>query len=457
MTDTREADKYAVYFSHSWRPHDVELNLSVCEEIAQSSELLVDVPEEPGADPPYYINRIEELLRRSDLFLCVLAERDSATGEGPGDASIRYSPYSLFEIRLAERLNIPRFVLYERGTRFRSPPRSGLREVYIPFDRGVDDPLPERRNWRTFIAPNIRQWVEWAVEHLRPMSYEPSNMALSLISRDRPESSQLGDLLQTVLGNAGYERVLSGDVNLSNTEVFRILHSTGLVIADLSREDLVSRQICALAHGLGVPTIRMISGDSELPWLLQGHPGGYQHDIVRWNNRIELRELIEPRANAMFRISPALAGEEARRYLQSKRYSKCFVFISHTLKPPHRALVENIVESLRQQGVNLYEYHTVNVSGAQWKRELNEQLSKTTHFVVLLTEGYETSENCIDEMDEILRRGNKVKILPFMANGRSAPHPKLKGRLHHRLLSAQDPRSDADVVVKEVIEVLAAN
>jgi len=67
--------KLAVYFSQSWWPRDVDLNLRVWSEFAPTCELLVDEPEDPSADPPYYVSRIEELLRRADLFLAVLTYR----------------------------------------------------------------------------------------------------------------------------------------------------------------------------------------------------------------------------------------------------------------------------------------------------------------------------------------------------------------------------------------------
>jgi hypothetical protein len=76
-------DKLAAYCSHSWRPRDVNLNLHVWEELASDCELLVGVPDEPGANPPYYINRIEELLRRWDLFLGQLVEREPRCGAHP--------------------------------------------------------------------------------------------------------------------------------------------------------------------------------------------------------------------------------------------------------------------------------------------------------------------------------------------------------------------------------------
>jgi hypothetical protein len=102
-----DENRVSVYFSHSWRPRDVDLNVRVWEALSDHCELLVDAPEEPGAHPPYYINRIEELLRRSDLFLSVLTYREPKEGEFTlADAQLRCSPYSLFEIRLAERAEI---------------------------------------------------------------------------------------------------------------------------------------------------------------------------------------------------------------------------------------------------------------------------------------------------------------------------------------------------------------
>src|SRR2546423_8107594 len=139
-------DRLAVYLSHSWRPRDVELNLLAWSELEKFCELLVDVPDEPGADPPYYLNRIEELLRRTDLFVGVLTYRkvqeDPFT---PKDADLHCSAYSLAEIRLAESADIPRLILYENSTGFRPPRNVRPWEAYIPFDREKNEGLPEQR------------------------------------------------------------------------------------------------------------------------------------------------------------------------------------------------------------------------------------------------------------------------------------------------------------------------
>jgi hypothetical protein len=449
-----DSPRFAAYFSHSWHPRDVEINLAVWEEISKECELLVDVPEEPGAEPAYHINRIEELLRRSDLFVCVLTYRDKPAGSGAGDGALRCSAYSLFEIRLAERFRLPRLVMYERKTGFKSPLRTRPGEIYMAFDRGADA-LPEQRQWRNTTGPNIRQWIDWATDHRKPASYEPSALAVSLIPPDAPDGDEVKAALRETLREAGYERVSFNSAHENNTEAFQILGAAGLVIADLSSENPATRQIFSAAHGQCIPAIRTMREEKPLPWLLEGHPGGYQLDIARWKTPADLAAAIAPRARSMFRVSNALGEKEARRYLNSKRYAKFLVFLSHTLKPPNRDLVEAVFEKLAECYVRPFEYHLVNTSGSDWKAELSEQLNRTTHFVALLTDGYELSPVCTYEMEEILKRGSDVKIFPFMAGGRSVPHPKL-GHLHHRLLSGKDAGADAEVVAKEVMEALTA-
>ena len=452
--------KFALYFSHSWKPHDVELNLLTWNEVGHACELLVDAPDEAGPNPPYYISRIEELLRRSDLFLSVLTFRDEpAAQQGDGaDASLSCSPWALFEVRLAERFNIPRLVLYERRTGFRAPDKSRATEAYLVFDRGTHDHLPDQRTWDLNIAPKIRQWIEWAAKTRKPLSFEQSTLALNLLPPETVDGLPIAEQIERSLEKTGYEQIEAKRVFRSNTEAFQILHHAGLVIADMAIHDPIASQLFIASHVLGVPTIRTLFNQElqpeQLPWLLRGHPGGYQHDVVSWRRAEDLPAQIEPRARAMFRISRAFGDEATREYLNSKRYSQFFVFISHTLKPPQRNLVEEVFKRLRSKYVIPFEYHLVNEAGDDWQKALDEQLGKTTHFVALLSDGYEQSKVCTYEFDEILKRGSQVVILPFMVQGRSVPHPKLGDKVHHRLLDATDPRTNAETVVSTVMRTL---
>jgi hypothetical protein len=451
-----EGNRFAIYISHSWRPRDVELNLQIWQELADDCELLVDVPEQPGARPPYYINRIEELLRRTDLFLGILTYRPEDVAEFANqDAHLKCSPYSLFEIRLAERADIPRLILFERSTGFRPPRTLRAWESYIPFDRGIRERLPEQRQWLTVIQPKIQQWKTWASDHRKPTGYEQSTYAAVV---GLSEGDQSFDIVQGCVRDSGYEPVLCEPRRLRSSEAIRVLREAGLVLAEFSVQDLRVQQLYAAAHALGLPAIRMLHANSseiELPWILKGDPGGYHHDIVAWNNPAELPAILNPHISAMFRLSPALRDEEGTDYLQSKRYSQFFVFISHTLKPPNRALVEHVYSLLKERHITPFEYHEVNTAGVDWRQSLNESLQKTTHFVALLSPDYEVSPTCTYELETILARGSKVSILPFMVNGRSIPNPKL-AQMHNTLLANPDPLVDAQIVVNQVTFALDA-
>lgn len=449
-----DENRFALYFSHSWRPRDVNLNVSVWEALCNECELLVDAPEEPGTDPPYYINRIEELLRRSDLFVSVLTYREPRDGDlTAADARLRCSPYSLFEIRLAERADIPRLILYERSTGFRPPAIQRPWEAYVPFDRGARDQLPEQSQWTKVVEPKIRYWQEWTTDHRKPASYEQSTRAAIVLDRDT--HGPLASVIEDCLRDGGYEPGYCDVDRLRSSTALRQIREAGLVVHEFGVRSQRSEQLYAAAHAMGIPAVRLLStrDGAGLPWILEGEPGGYQLDIVNWTSLDDVPELVKPRIAAMFRLSPALRGASGADYLQSKRYAHLLVFISHTLKPPHRVLVEKIYSKLAGRRVKPFEYHEVNTAGVDWKEALNESLEKTTHFVALLSEGYELSSTCTYELDAILARKDKVAILPFMAGGRSAPHPKLSG-MHNTLLAGGDPEADAEVVVEQVMSAL---
>jgi len=449
-------DRFAVYISHSWRPRDVELNLRAWQELADDCELLVDVPEQPGANPPYYINRIEELLRRTDLFLGILTYREPRAGEFTNqDAYLKCSPYSLFEIRLAERADIPRLILFERSTGFHPPRNVRAGESYIPFDRGKMERFPEQRQWVTVIQTKIQQWKSWAKDHRKPGSYEQSTYA-ALIGVSQ-NNAALG-IIQGCVRDGGYEPVLCEPEHLRSSEAIRMLREAGLVLAEFTDQDLRVQQLCAAAHAMGLPAIRMVHSESnevEVPWLLKGDPGGYQNDLVAWRNPTDLPAILNPHISAMFRLSPALRDSAGTDYLQSKRYAQFFVFISHTLKPPHRALVEHLYSLLKERHITPFEYHEVNTAGEDWNESLNVALQKTTHFVALLSPDYELSTTCTRELETVLARGSEVSILPFMVNGRSVPNPKL-ANMHDMLLSNPDPLAAAQVIVNQVVAALDA-
>jgi len=262
--------------------------------------------------------------------------------------------------------------------------------------------------------------------------------------------------LTSSVAAGGFQPVRCDPAKNRSSEAFRTLRETGLVIAEFGTGNAIYEQLYAAAHALGVPAIRLLhteDGNAELPWILRGDPGGYQDDIVRWRKPNDLPDLIIPRIKSMFRLSPSLPDDSAVDYLQSKRYAQFFVFISHTLKPPNRALVEHIYTLLKERDITPFEYHQVNSAGQDWRVALNDSLQKTTHFVALLSPDYEVSQTCTYELETILARGGDVSVLPFMVNGRAVPNPKLSN-MHNTLLESADPRASAMEVVRQVTAAL---
>jgi hypothetical protein len=163
---------FSAYFSHSWKFAHLSLNLAIWKRLSTRCLLLIDQPVQTLKDesPPWYICRIESLMRRSDVFVaCIPPGAKSQDSSRAGDWRLKCSPYMLFELRLAERANLPRFVLYDRESLLQPPTNAGshvryvacrMSEVIARTDRGVDDP--------SFTDP-LDEWLGWLERHAKPL------------------------------------------------------------------------------------------------------------------------------------------------------------------------------------------------------------------------------------------------------------------------------------------------
>ena len=220
----------------------------------------------------------------------------------------------------------------------------------MPFDRGLHDRLPEPSQWTKVVEEKIRDWQRWTSTHRSPASYDPSTNAVMLM--DRRTHGVVGDVLEECLRGGGYDPAYCDPERLRSNDAFRQLREAGLVIADFSECSPRFEQLYAAVHGLAIPSVRLLASDAKaLPWILDGEPRGFPRDLVRWNAAADLPALLKPRIAAMFDIAAALDGNKGTTYLQSKRYAQFYVFISHTLKPPQRQLVDRIYARLGERQV----------------------------------------------------------------------------------------------------------
>lgn len=438
--------KFSIYLSHSWHARDVAFNVWVWERLAGRCDLLVDKPASQAEDPPYYVNRLEEAIRRSDIFAAVLTHRNNADAAGSsGDRALHCSAGSLFEIRLAERANRPRLVLYERSTRFRRPDFDQTNARYIAFDRGAEL-LPEALDR---IDIEISSWLDWVDSCRKPRFLDVSDRSLVLL----PTAIQkpLLDDLQAAIERAPYGRIeLLHCEGRTDSAVVTQVRSAGLLVADVTSDG--TREPYAVTHALFIPTIRLASDGASLPWILDGHPGGFQHDLIRMNQNSDWLTTVTDRANAMFRITHPLGMDEGKKYLKSRRYKGVYVFLSHNLKPGSRTILDHLIEFMHDEHIEYYEYYRVNKAGDEWPPKLKAALAKTTLFVGMLADGYEDSDVCLDEWKAA--DDSQTPIIAFLVNGRTT-RTNLT-RKHAKTLDGPDPAQNAETIFHQILDQLAS-
>lgn len=437
------------YFSHSWSPEDVNLNVFVWETIADACLLYVDREGARGA--AYYINRLEELIRKSGVFVSVLAYRNSNSATDPRpDYNLSCSPASLFEIRLAERARKPRWVVYDDRTGFLPHDSHSDQVIYTPIS--TEEELA--RGGATIRADGAR-WLKAVQEALsNDRKSTRSRRAALLLDDDEADVDAVAGTVTRALKRAGYPETSRIRPEHTDAEAIAILQASSLLVAEIGAPS--SREMYGMAHAMFIPTIRfMRQQPANMPRLLEGHPGGYQHDLIFVSGSADLGEQVQERAAAMRDPRAALTGiEDGCAYLRSCLYRKHQVFFSHNLGAADAALLANVFHKLHGLGVRAWEYRHNNKAGVDWKQELKSALDQATDVVFILDDDFELSEACTQEIDTIMTRRADIKtITPFLWGSRVRPNPKLSG-VHHETLPA-DKDEAAAVIVDALVQRLA--
>jgi TIR domain len=437
------------YFSHSWSPRDVELNVLVWETIAEVCVLYVDREGASGA--AYYVNRLEELIRKSDVFVSVLSFRESKTSDDRRpDYRLSCSPGSLFEVRLAERARKPRWIIYDDRTGFLPPDSRSDLVIYTPISTGE-----ELERGGNTIRTDGGRWLN-AIQ--RTLSNTPkstrSRRAALLLDDDEMDVGQVAATVVSALKRAGYPETTRIEAAHTDAEAIAILQASSLLVAEIGAQSI--REMYGMAHAMFVPTIRfMREKPTGMPRLLEGHPGGYQHDLIFVSESGDLGEQVEKRAAAMRDQRAALSGiADGCAYLRGCLYRKHQVFFSHNLRAEDADLLAAVFRKLHSRGIRAWEYRNNNKAGVEWRQELKNALEQASDVVFLLDENFELSQVCDEEMDSIMRRRECLQtITPFLWGARVRPNPKLSG-IHHETLPA-DKEHAANVVVQSLVKQLA--
>jgi TIR domain len=440
------------YFSHSWSPQHVELNALVWDILHKDCVLFVDF--EGDKEGTYYVNRLEELIRKSDVFVSVLPFRQVTARpitESP-DYRINCSPFSLFEIRLAERARKPRWIIYDDNTGLNPLPSTSELVVYTPID--ADEELG--RGGRSIRGEGER-WLRRVKNKLTADKMGRSRRAAILTDEHGAEQKPIDDAITRALSEAGYLQVQKIEPSHTDADVIHILQASGLIIAEVGSPTLA--EIYGMAHALFVPAIRFLMTDNigvSLPRLLSGHPGGYQHDLIATTDVAALESEIKKRAIAMRDKRRPIEGLEAgNAYLRQKLYRDHRVFISHNLKPKDAPLIAYIFDKLKNLGVNAWEYRHANRAGEVWKDVLTIALEEATDVVFIFDENFELSPICAEELTFFTKKQLAPNaVMPFLWGNRTKPSPSLQHMHHERLPS--DHSAAGDILVSRLCVSLRA-
>jgi hypothetical protein len=258
--------------------------------------------------------------------------------------------------------------------------------------------------------------------------------------------------IRSVLEDEGYTDVREVRETWTDAQVVSTLFSSSLLVADVA--EAAVWDLYAMAHALFVPTIRLAQSavaENNLPWLLRGHPYGYQADLVRWTGEDDLVAAVKERAAAM-RDTRRLIGtyDVGRDFLERRRFSGAHrVFISHNLKGEDRPVIEGIIGALRTRAISCWEYRSENRSGDTWRVQMQKELDDATHGVVILSDGYDVSTPCDDELTALVQK--RAILLPFFYGKRMAPNPKIdRLGLHIEPLKSDPAEAGAQVAARVV-------
>ena len=422
------------YFSHSWKSH-LPLHLAMWRRLQRHCHLLIDRPvqETRDSNPPYYISRIESILRRSDVFVACLPRIDPsnrATKSKPkGDWGLNCSPYILFEIRLAERAGLPRFILYDPTTGFKPPDQAQPQTSYIPGPLDKISQQLEQQEEHVTLA-ELNHWLARLEQNVRP-GLEKDHFRWGLLMAKGKEQTTLRGMVTKAVKKVGFDK----PVDLMgafphDAELLQTLRSLRLLVVDVAAPPVLP--LYYMAHALLVPCVRLRSqAAAQLPDLLHGHPAGYQKDLLSAElpgsgNGTAAEKLfteIRQRAAATAEYANPIIGLEDGNYeLQQRGYVRHLVFVSHNLKGESRALVDEICRQCRARAIDVWEYEDRNRAGEDWHKNLDDALARTTHFVALLTPTYQDRPECMKEWNSALdgRKTEKIKLLPFLVEGAPA-------------------------------------
>jgi hypothetical protein len=156
------------------------------------------------------------------------------------------------------------------------------------------------------------------------------------------------------------------------------------------------------------------------------------------------------------RLRTSMAGVVPRRGNELPAHR---VFISHCLRDAQRTLVDAFWDRAGHQGISRWEYENDNTVGEDWEKELQIELSESTHAIILLTDDYDDRPNCKAEIATLVERYKNEgtpRLLAYRIFGRSEPHPALVPfKIHQGKIDVLEPVAHAvELILQDLLRWL---
>lgn len=396
-----------VYFSHSYRLEDRELNQFFWELFFQTG-FHFTVDPKSGV---FSISYLELMMEQSACFAAVVTER-------PQQANYRCSPYILFEYGLSVQARKPALVFVERGV---SASYFNNADTCF-FNRQKGRLEADKGNFIKKIAALQQKSAAYRNSDIRPRG--EVGLILSGSQTSKNIYSTVLPALTLLLKEAGYgtENV---DLDFENSLTFSLkLDRFDFVILSVDPE-VNPPWIYPFIHGRFIPSIKLFhlsasAAVENLPLLLSRHliqgVNTVEDSILFWRTENELLDKFKTQLNKFDLARTELDTlEKGNRYFKSIGRKPLYVFISNANDSNDFSAV--LSEGLNVENINHFQYKFQNniPQGEEWKEKLESEVKKSKLFIALITNEYLNSKWCQLEFNLALglKERGEISILPY--------------------------------------------
>jgi hypothetical protein len=429
---TATPDAIEAFLSHRYSSPDI--NLHVYERI--SSVVPISFRVDRGVLRTSAV-RLQRLIRDADGFVGVYPTPGDRRTSLARDQLRHQSRYFRLELDMAIRSGKPMLVIADRryGPILPVPPGAAS-HFFDPQELGATDRPSATRLLRNAINEFSRQVAAQLAERDVPshQTYEPLRVGV-LLDEDRAAGGLLERLAGELESRGFSPHRLAWPPRLDPAYLLA-LQRCDWTLVDVS--SLAGRTLAAFLHGTFIPTLRMIpstrgnrhaaAGPQRLSVvddvLYGGAEVGYDADLVQEESDAALLGALGAQVDVIS-VEPERISERDRAvdYFASAAKRKETVFVSCAGQDSPYA--EDVVAELRRRFQRVFYYRDEGAleAGQPWPEQVFSELSGATVGVLLLSEAYANSRNCMDEAAHLYAgyTANKITLVPIRLDRSAVP------------------------------------